>query len=174
LIRPLSAVVALLLATACFATWPVLEPSALGELERVHRFGDLTFAGQPSPADLEAARDAGFRSVVNLRGPAEMTELDEARVVADLGLVYLSPGFSGPDELDDEVFAAALDALRTAPRPALVHCSSANRVGAIWIAYRALDDGLLLEAAVAEGKTIGLRSRELEAKARDYVLRHTP
>jgi hypothetical protein len=53
-----------------------------------------------------------------------------------------------------------------------LHCASANRVGAVWIPFRVLDQGIELEAAVAGAKAIGLETPEYEAKARDYVERH--
>ena len=53
----------------------------------------------------------------------------------------------------------------------LVHCFSAGRVGATWLAHRVLDDGLTVEAAVAEAKTIGLKKEDFIAKATDYVQR---
>jgi hypothetical protein len=53
----------------------------------------------------------------------------------------------------------------------LVHCFSAGRVGATWLAHRVLDDGLTVEAAVAEAKTIGLKKEDFIAKATDYVRR---
>jgi len=62
--------------------------------------------------------------------------------------------------------------LRTAERPMLMHCSSANRVGAMWMAYRVLDEELDVEAAAAEAKVVGLRSPVYEQKIRDYIARH--
>ena len=37
--------------------------------------------------------------------------------------------------------------------------------------HRVLDDGLTVEAAVAEAKTIGLKKEDFIAKATDYVRR---
>jgi protein tyrosine phosphatase (PTP) superfamily phosphohydrolase (DUF442 family) len=79
--------------------------------------------------------------------------------------------WNGPGELSDEIFDAARDQLRGAARPLFLHCGSGNRVGAVWIPYRVLDQGVELEAAVAEAKVVGLKTPEFEAKARDYVAR---
>jgi protein tyrosine phosphatase (PTP) superfamily phosphohydrolase (DUF442 family) len=70
------------------------------------------------------------------------------------------------------VFVEARKQLKAAERPILLHCGSANRVGAVWLPYRVLDAGLAWDAALAEAKTIGLRTPALEAKAMDYVQRH--
>lgn len=75
--------------------------------------------------------------------------------------------------MTDEVLDRARAELKAAPRPILMHCASANRVGAVWLPYRVLDGGLSWDDAVAEAKVVGLRSAELEAKARDYVERRS-
>ena len=93
--------------------------------------------------------------------------------MTDLGLTYHNPAWNGEEELTDEVFDQVLDLLRSEERVILFHCSSANRVGAIWVAYRALDGGLDVEEAVGEGKTVGMKSPAYEQKARDYVSRKT-
>lgn len=43
-------------------------------------------------------------------------------------------------------------------KPLLLHCHSANRVGAIWLAHRVLDDGLMLAAAEREATLVGLNT----------------
>jgi hypothetical protein len=53
----------------------------------------------------------------------------------------------------------------------LVHCFSAGRVGAAWLAHRVLDDGLSVEAALDEANTIGLKKDDYIQKAKDYVQR---
>ncbi|MBK7644821.1 MAG: hypothetical protein IPJ19_17565 [Planctomycetes bacterium] len=88
-----------------------------------------------------------------------------------MGLAYVNIPFGKPEQLTDEVFAKARGELGKAQKPILLHCHSANRVGAIWLAYRVLDDGLAYDAALAEAKTVGLTSPALEAKAKDYIQR---
>lgn len=148
-----------------------LLPSELGSTRRVHVLDGLWLASQPSPEDLSEARERGLRTVLNLRRPAEQGEFDERAWVEGLGLTYLALPFGGPEELDDALFDRARELLAGAERPLLVHCASANRVGAVWVPYRVLDGGLELEEAVLEAHAIGLRSAELEAKARAYVAR---
>lgn len=149
-----------------------LEPATCGAIQRLHRFGAVYLASQPGAADLEAARTAGVKTVINLRPAKEQADFDEKAAVSALGLAYVNLPISGPADLSDEVFAEARTLLNGAERPLLLHCASANRVGAVWIPWRVLDGGLGLEEAVAEAKTIGLRSPELESRARDYVARH--
>ncbi len=153
---------------ACSAP-PQLEPLELGSIERLHGFGSISLAGQPGPEDLAAAAEAGLRTVIDLRGPAEDRGYDEGALAAELGLIYVELPFGGADTLTPEVFETGLAQLDGAQRPVLMHCGSANRVGALWLAWRALDGGLDIEEAAAEARTVGLRSPEMEQLARDYV-----
>lgn len=149
-----------------------LEPATLGHTQRVHQFGALWLASQPAPGDFELARAEGVRSVIDLRPDAETPELDERKLVAGLGLEYFNPAWAGPNGLSDDAMLQSLDALRRAPRPTLLHCSSGNRVGAIWLAYRVLEDGLSFGQALTEAGEVGLKSPELVERVRDYLERH--
>lgn len=148
-----------------------LELATCGSIAKLHAFGDVWLAGQPAAADLEEAKAKGVRTVVNLRRKTEQGDFDEEAFVTGLGLDYVNLPISGAQDLTDEVFASARLLLGKAQRPLLLHCASANRVGAVWIPWRVLDGGLTLDDAVAEAKTIGLKTPELEARARDYVAR---
>jgi len=146
-----------------------LEPYECGTITRLHTMGGVFLASQPSPSDFEQAQKGGVRSVINLRHASENTEFDEPAVVAELGLNYYNLPWNGPDELTDKIFDDSRELLKTVERPILLHCSSANRVGAVWIPYRVLDQGADMETAVEEAKVIGLKSPDYEARARDYV-----
>ncbi|MCA8981376.1 MAG: hypothetical protein H6831_12915 [Planctomycetes bacterium] len=151
---------------------PASEPlhaEELGTVRNLHRYGDVWFAAQPSAADLALFQERGVRTVLDIRHDAETPELDERAIVEGLGMRYVYVPWNGPAELNDAIFDELRDVLATAERPLLFHCASANRVGAIWLAYRALDDGLPLDEARAEAATIGMRTPEYEAKALEYV-----
>lgn len=149
-----------------------LEPYECGDITRLHTLGGVFLASQPKPGDFESAKKGGVKTIINLRHAAENKDFDEAKTVADLGLKYVNIPFEGPDEFTDEVIDKARQELKTAERPILMHCSSANRAGAIWLPYRVLDAGLSFEDALAEAKTVGLKSADYEAKAKDYIARH--
>ena len=53
-----------------------------------------------------------------------------------------------------------------------MHCASANRVGAVWLPYRVLDQNVPLEEALPQAQAIGLRSPEFIERAHDYIRRH--
>lgn len=149
-----------------------LEPAECGSIARLHTLGDVFLASQPGPEDLVQAGKEGVRTVINLRHASELEEFDEQQIVEAEGLAYINLPWGGPDELTDDVFDEVREHLRTARRPILMHCSSANRVGAVWLPHRVLDGGLSWDAALAEARTVGLRSPDYEAKARDYIRRH--
>lgn len=149
-----------------------LEPYECGTITRLHTYGGVFTASQPQPSDFEQAKKGGVKTVINLRHEDEIKDFNEPEVVKGLGLNYINLPWDGPDELSDEVFDRSRELLNTAERPILLHCSSANRVGAVWIPWRVLDGGVSIDDAVAEAKVVGLKSPDYEAKARDYVARH--
>jgi len=151
----------------------VLAPAPVGSLARAQALGDVYLAGQPSADDLALFAELGVKTVVNLRPESEPIGYDERAAAAELGLDYVNVPYNRPEQLDDALFRKGREVLGGAERPLLLHCASGNRVGALWIPWRVLDGGVELEAAVAEAKAIGLKSAELEARARDYVRRQT-
>jgi uncharacterized protein (TIGR01244 family) len=151
------------------ATTERLEPYTCGSIARLHTCQGIFLASQPTPADLEQARTGGVRTVINLRHAQEITDFDEAAVVRDLGLTYENPAWNGEAELTDGVFDELRRLLNTAERPLLLHCGSANRVGAVWLAWRALDGGLSDEEALAEARIVGLKTPAYQARAEAYV-----
>jgi len=143
-----------------------------GGIKQLHRLGGIYLAGQPSADDLKKARDRGIKSVVNLRQPDEI-DWDEEKAAQQLGLQYHSIPFRSPESLTDSVFDKARMVLSDREkRPLMLHCGTANRVGAVWLVYRVLDDGVPVAQALDEAKTVGLRTPAYVDKAKDYVHRH--
>lgn len=148
-----------------------LEPYECGTITRLHTLGGVFLASQPKAEDFAQAKKGGVKTVINLRHASEIKDFNEQKVVEDEGLAYINLPWDGPAELTDEVFDKAREHLRTAERPILLHCSSANRVGAVWLPHRVLDGGLSWDDALAEAKIVGLKSADYEAKAKDYIKR---
>lgn len=149
-----------------------VEARTCGAIQRLHEAGGVWLGSQPSKDDLGALHGLGVKTVVSLRQDAELKDWDEAAAVRALGMEWLAIPWQGPEQLTDEVIGQCRAALRDAARPLFVHCASGNRVGAVWIPFRVLDEGVDIEKAAAEARMIGLKTPELEAKARDYVARH--
>jgi uncharacterized protein (TIGR01244 family) len=150
---------------------PKLEAAKCGSVKQLHVLGDIYLAGQPSPEDFQEFKKRGVKTVLNVRTQDEMT-FDEAKTLKDLGLKYHHVPIATPDSLNDETFDKLRKVLsEKQDRPLLVHCASANRVGAVWLAHRVLDDGVPYDAALTEAKTVGLKATALEAKVKDYITR---
>ena len=127
--------------------------------------------GQPDSAHLAKLAHAGFTTVLDLRAADEARGFDEAAAMRAAGLAYITLPVT-PATLDDRVF----DTFRTTMgkrggQGVFVHCASGNRVGAAMIPWLVLERGWDVERAVASARAGGLKSPELEAKARDYVSR---
>lgn len=166
---------AAILFPACVST-PVEAPPAVlletefGEALNTHSFGTILTAGQLSRADLEYAQGQQVRTIVTLRTEGEL-EWNERDVVTDLGMTFVEIPFRAPDTLTDDIFERGRLVLENAEQPLIMHCGSANRVGAIWLAWRVLDGGLSVEEAQLEAKAVGLKTPEYEARALDYITR---
>jgi uncharacterized protein (TIGR01244 family) len=118
-------------------------------------------SGAIGAADLGRLRAAGIKHVINLRTSEESQGFDEAAIAAGLGMRYHAIPISGPQSLTRQN-AAKLDELlkEIGDEPALVHCGSGNRVGALIAVREAWINGSSVEAAIAEGKRWGLTSLE--------------
>lgn len=123
---------------------------------------DLYTAGQPSPEQLAELARQGVRTVVNLRAPTEPVAYDESAIAHDLGLRYVSLPVSGPQDLTPQLvarFSEELDAAR-GHGAVLVHCASANRVGAVLALDEAWVRGAERDHAIALGRRAGLTTLE--------------
>ena len=127
--------------------------------------------GATETSALEGLKADGFKAVINLRQasePGANIPENSARAKA-LGLTYLHIPFNtqAPDQKTVDDFLAAV--ANKANQPVYIHCGSANRVGAVWLVKRVLQDGWTIEKATEEAKLIGLRSAPLEKFAVEYI-----
>ena len=119
-------------------------------------------AGQPSPDELAALARDGVRTVINLRAPSEACDFDEAGVAEALGLRYVNVPVSGAADLTADTIACFSRELARArgDGAVLVHCASANRVGALLALDHGLTRGAPREDALALGREGGMVSLE--------------
>ena len=150
------------------ATTQALETAELGSTKNVHTLGNTVFAGQFQQDDIATLKEAGITQVISLRKDSEL-DWNEAEAVTAAGLKHASMAFQAPGELTDEMFQQLRDLLGNEEGKTIMHCGGGNRVGAVWIAHRVLDDGVELEAALKEAKTIGLKSEPLKERAIEYI-----
>jgi len=116
----------------------------------------LAAAGQPSAEGLAQLKAMGFKTVINLRTEKEGPK-DEEAIVKAAGLSYVSVPVSAEtfSQADADAVGKVLD--DPAAAPVLLHCSTANRVGAVWALLR-MRQGASLEEAENAGKAVGLKS----------------
>jgi uncharacterized protein (TIGR01244 family) len=130
--------------------------------------------GATDIAALDGLKADGFKSVINLRlateNGANVPE-SEAKAKA-LGLNYFHLPLSGasPDPAIVDQFLTVVS--NKANQPVFIHCGSANRVGAVWMVKRVLQDGWPVDKATTEAKAIGLSAPGLEKFALDYIASH--
>jgi uncharacterized protein (TIGR01244 family) len=122
---------------------------------------NVLIGGQPDEAALRAAAAAGIRVVVNLRTNEEAIDYDEAAVVNELGMRYLHLPVSGAADLTVENVRSFGDILEEiGDQPALLHCGSGNRVGALYALHAGTELGMAPEAAIELGQAHGLTRLE--------------
>jgi uncharacterized protein (TIGR01244 family) len=151
----------------------VLKRVDMGSVANVHVFNERIYlAGQFTPVDVPLLKERGIQLVISVREDGEVN-WDEKAALAKQGIDFASVPFATPETLTDDVFDKVRRLLRdNGARTVMLHCGTANRVGAVWAAYRAIDDGVDADAAISEAEDIGLRSTALKEKARDYIRRN--
>jgi uncharacterized protein (TIGR01244 family) len=129
----------------------------------------LLSGGQPTPSQIEAASEGGFRTVINLRTDREPGFEWEREAVEKAGMRYVQIPVAGADGLSREnverIDAALDDAL--AEGPVLLHCGSGNRIGAVLALREAWLGGKKPEEALSYGLSSGLT--RLEGKVREIL-----
>lgn len=132
----------------------------------------LVTAGQPSADQMRAAAEAGVKVVIDLRDPMEPRPFNEVSTAQSLGLTYINIPV-GPATLNEATLDRILAAVREhANTPTLLHCASANRVGAALIPYFILDQGMGEQDAVDAAMRVGLRSAEMMEWGIEYARKH--
>jgi uncharacterized protein (TIGR01244 family) len=128
----------------------------------------LAAGGQPTAEGLKQLAAQGFKTVINLRTDAEPGHAEEQEVVKAQGLRYLHVPVSPATFRAEDVAAvkAVLDDPSAAP--VLLHCATANRVGAVWAVIEA-QRGKSQEEAEAEGRRVGLKSQVMVDAVRRVV-----
>jgi uncharacterized protein (TIGR01244 family) len=97
----------------------------------------------------------GVTAILDLRAPQEGTE-PEQRAAAAADLRYFNIPITTASVTEAQLVAFAKIVEDKNNHPLLIHCQSANRVGAMWTLYRAIR-GAPFATAVTEGRAIGLK-----------------
>ena len=110
-------------------------------------------------------KSLGVATIIDLRGPDEGIDAERG-AAAVAGLRYFNIPVTTEVPTDAQIVEFARLVENAEHHPLMVHCGSANRVGAMWTLYRAAK-GTAIPAAIAEGREIGLQpARETAVQRR--------
>lgn len=140
------------------APFATVETATLTNYTRVAP--NIGTAGKPGPGGIAAAKAAGFRTIIDLRGPDEDGVAGDAAAAVEMGMDRATMPMPGDAEAIPAFIDELADLLDDQDRyPILLHCGSANRAGAAWALYRA-ENGVPALIAIEEGRAAGMTSRE--------------
>ena len=137
------------------------------ELPNFHKVSDTLYRGaQTSSGAAKKLAELGIKTIVNLRGEAELT-LQEQNEAETAGLRYLSvpmPGLSAPTDYEVARVMAIID--NPENQPVFIHCKrGSDRTGTIAAIYRISHDGWNAERAITEAKRYGMSWAEFGMKS---------
>lgn len=121
----------------------------------------VLLAAQPDPEDWRRFAEAGYTTVLNIRGDAGRAAAQQAAAEA-AGLRYIHAPWPAY-ELESEHLAEFASLVEAPETGRLVfHCRSATRVGLIWMLYRMVHQGWSRERAEAELRAAGYDDDSME------------
>lgn len=142
---------------------PAPVKSNLPDTINVTVAGNIVMAGQPSKEAFKELAKRNIKTVITLRHPEEES-FDQVTLCDELGMKCIRLKIRSPDDIDAKLIKRACELLGSASDDSgvLLHCASANRVGAIWLAYRVRNESIPIEQARKEAATVGLKTKVLE------------
>jgi len=133
---------------------------------RVTKTG-LLIGGQPTPEQLKAIHEAGYRMIVNLRTDGERGDEGEQAAVERMGLKYVSIPVAGAEGLTEDNARALDKALGEVDvLPAVVHCRTGQRVSALLGLKAFVVDRMSAAAAIDLAKSLGMKKFEAALRER--------
>lgn len=114
----------------------------------------IATSGEIGKNGAEILAEQGFKTIIDLRTRTEGTD-NEKRDVEAAAMRYINIPVTS-EGINKEQLATFTKAIENAEMPALVHCASGNRAGAMWAAYR-ISIGVPPEFALEEGRAAGMR-----------------
>ena len=142
-----------------------VDLAEVAEVGKVLPVDGVTSAGQPDQAQFRVFADSGYVAVIDLRTEGEDRGLDEPAVVEELGMEYV-PFPIGRGDITVEKAKGLFELVDEYDGPVLVHCGSANRVGAL-VALKEFDESGDVDKALEAGREGGMT--RLEGTVREAI-----
>ena len=165
-----------------FAARAQQPPSKLSEVEQSLKAdipkvlcldASVATGGQPTEKAFEKLAANGFKSVLSLRTSSEGIDLSRQReLVEKAGMRYVNIPVVSQEPKPEQVAEFIKVVSDKSNHPMLIHCGSANRVGAFWMIYRVVTQNWSEDKALEEATRIGLTSPGLRKFAQDYIASH--
>lgn len=116
---------------------------------------DVFTAGQPTETGFQELAGMGIKTVINVLPEAQCLRGEE-NMVRTNHMVYKSFPFETAkltrDAIDEFGYM-----MMTVEQPVLIHCSTGNHVGGLWLAYRVVIDHAPVSLALQEARRIGIK-----------------
>jgi len=120
----------------------------------------VSVSGQFSATDVPKLSASGIRHVIDLTQPQETPGFDERTALAGANIAYDRLPIGGAADLTPARVRDFDRLVSAAERPLLVHCASANRVGALAALRAAWIQGKDPDEALRIGRAWGLKGLE--------------
>jgi protein tyrosine/serine phosphatase len=138
------------------------------ELSNFHRVNERLYRGaQPKEGGVRRLKALGIETIINLRGPNDLTRAEAAEAQA-LGIHYYNIPLDGVGRPSDAHINQALALIDAARGPVFVHCKHGeDRTGTLIAVYRISHDRWTAEEAIAEARRYGMSW--IQFGMRDYI-----
>jgi protein tyrosine phosphatase (PTP) superfamily phosphohydrolase (DUF442 family) len=114
-------------------------------------------AGQPTNLGYRLLQQMGVQTVINVLPEPQCDPGERSNVIAN-DMVYFSHPFD-PTNLNRATVVEFGKLLKNVDKPVLIHCSTGNHVGGLWVAFRVLIEKASVGSAVDEGRRIGMKPK---------------
>lgn len=124
-------------------------------------FPGVLVGGQPTQTELAELKSKGYKTIINLRMPDELTAWNESTEVQKLNMNYVAIPVGSAESINRDNSQRLISVLNDqANYPVLVHCASGNRVGALFALDAFYNKKLNIEEALQVGRESGLTKLE--------------
>lgn len=145
---------------------------SIPELSNAHKVkttkGSLYISSQPSQKSLQALKNKGFKTIINVRMPSEM-QFDEAKAAKDLKMNYHNIPVSPKTLTWKQVNEVAQILNNGNNYPILFHCASGNRAAMIYALKQIENKKEDVKTAIKNAKSYGLTKKFLEEKIKELA-----